>query len=84
METFQVVKGFVNGRAKWSVVRIKQNFQDVVLCGATHDTFQDAAAELTRLYRIEHLNHAMLATLPLHRNSLRETPSGRRIRMADS
>jgi hypothetical protein len=69
METFQVVKGFVNGRAKWSVVRIKQNFQGVVVCGAAHDTFQDAAAELTRLYRTEHLSHATPAALGRPRNS---------------
>ena len=54
METFQVVKGFVNGYPKWSVVLIKRDFQSVEICGTPHDTFQAAAAELTRLYRKEH------------------------------
>ena len=54
METFQVVKGFVNGHPKWSVVLIKRDFQSVEICGGPHDTFQAAAAELTRLYRKEH------------------------------
>jgi hypothetical protein len=61
METFQVIKGFVNGHAKWSVVRIKRDFQDVVVCGSPHDTFQAAAAELTRLYRDEHPDGTMPA-----------------------
>jgi hypothetical protein len=59
METFQVVKGFVDGHPKWSVVRIKRDFQSVVICGTPHDTFQAAAAELTRLYRKEHPDGAI-------------------------
>jgi hypothetical protein len=61
METFQVVKGFVDGHPKWSVVRIKHDFQSVVICGTPHDTFRAAAAELTRLYRKEHPEGTMSA-----------------------
>lgn len=70
METFQVVKGFVNGHAKWRVVRIKRDFQSVVICGAPHDTFQAAVAELTRLYRNEHPAGAMPAMTRRNLNTL--------------
>jgi hypothetical protein len=68
METFQVVKGFVDGCPKWSVVRIKRNFQGVVICGAQHDTFQAAAVELTRLYRNEHPDDTMPTATRRHLN----------------
>lgn len=64
METFQVVKGFVDGHPKWSVIWIKRDFESVVVCGTPHDTFQAAAAELTRLYRMEHPD-GIMPTAPL-------------------
>jgi hypothetical protein len=42
----------------------------VVICGAPHDTFQAAVAELTRLYRNEHPAGAMPAMTRRNLNTL--------------
>jgi hypothetical protein len=53
MEILQVIKGRVNGRTKWTVLGLKESFQEPVICSVPFDTFAEAAMELHRIYTTE-------------------------------